>query len=135
MGFLHDSPLALSECIFLEARDRTGHSRSLWPGPLTMPFSAHEARHTGLLTVSAACLQQSRRSSYLDVARQLYCTVLYCTVSYTVFLNEFIIRSCAPACCTQRSKLYYCRRSLTWPNTCAHHGETARRAVTSPTQT
>jgi hypothetical protein len=29
VSFLHDSPLALSECIFLEARGGTGHSRSL----------------------------------------------------------------------------------------------------------
>ena len=80
MGFLHDSPLALSECIFLEAGGRTAHSRSLEPGPMMTLCSVHEARGTGILTVSAArlVLRQLRRSSCLDVARvNLLCCNLH----------------------------------------------------------
>ena len=46
VGLFHDRPLALSECIFLEARGRTGHSRSLEPEPIMTLLSVHEARST-----------------------------------------------------------------------------------------
>ena len=58
VGLFHDSPLALSECIFLEARGRTGHTRSLPPAPTLTIFSVHEARSAGFLTASTARLQQ-----------------------------------------------------------------------------
>ena len=46
VGLFQDSPLALSECIFLEAGGRTGHSRSLEPGPIMTLFSVHEEKGT-----------------------------------------------------------------------------------------
>ena len=74
VGLFHDSPLALSECIFLEAGGRTAHSRSLEPGPMMTLFSVQDARGTGILTVSAARLQQCRRSLCVAVAPVKYCT-------------------------------------------------------------
>lgn len=56
IGFLHDSPLTLSECIFLKARGRTSHSRSLQRGLMVTILSVHEARCVGFLTVSIARL-------------------------------------------------------------------------------
>ena len=65
--FLHDSSLALSECIFSEARNRTGHSGSLRRGSTLTIFSKHEERDAEVLTVSVARLQQRKGSSCFDV--------------------------------------------------------------------
>ena len=55
-------------------------------------FSVHEARGTGILTVFAAVLAYSNRGE-----AHILTLLQYYTVTYTVFLDEFIIRSCAPA--------------------------------------